>query len=546
MIMKMIKNITRTIALLLVLASCQDMIHVDSSRYITDSEYTETANDSLYSTFGILSQLQKLGDSYVLLGELRADLLDVTDISDIDLKEINSFNVSSGNKYARVDDYYAVINNCNFVLKQLDTAFVDQGKQLDLRQFAAIKSIRAWTYMQLAQNFGKVKYNTEPILTIKDASKTYPEYTMDELAELLVQDLLPLKDVPFPSIGYIGSYNISNSYFPIRFLLGDLYLWKGEYENAAREYYDLIFEKGYLVSRGNSNTWQTVNNNIGTTANLNWNNVYVSGNSEMITTLNCPTQYGQKLDLDTLNKLHKIVPSQIALKTWNDQTYFQSEASSGNGDLRKFGSVWWKKEVDANSYKNNTYLKNDQEYSPYFVFKYLNFGQRIPVYRSALLYLRYAEALNRLHKPMSAFAILKHGLNSTTIYDKKIIPESEMDSAAADYMNFGSSKFYNNVGLHMRGSGNTNQDTTFYRFPALATMQDSVLFVENKIVDELALETAFEGNRFQDLMRIAYRRIREGEGDESYLADKIAAKHTGRETEVKALLMNSDNWYIKH
>ncbi|HEY6913704.1 MAG TPA: hypothetical protein VI413_03425, partial [Paludibacter sp.] len=62
---------------------------------------------------------------------------------------------------------------------------------------------------------------------------------------------------------------------------------------------------------------------------------------------------------------------------------------------------------------------------------------------------------------------------------------------------------------------------------------------------ELALETAFEGNRFHDLMRIALRRIKNGEGDESYLANPISAKHVGSEAVIKEKLMHIDNWYIK-
>jgi len=64
--------------------------------------------------------------------------------------------------------------------------------------------------------------------------------------------------------------------------------------------------------------------------------------------------------------------------------------------------------------------------------------------------------------------------------------------------------------------------------------------VEDKIQEELALETAFEGNRFQDLMRFAIRR-----NDNAYLADKVAAKHTADKQAIRNKLMNSENWYLK-
>jgi hypothetical protein len=81
---------------------------------------------------------------------------------------------------------------------------------------------------------------------------------------------------------------------------------------------------------------------------------------------------------------------------------------------------------------------------------------------------------------------------------------------------------------------------TDYIIPALSSKQDSILYVEDKIVEELALETAFEGSRFQDLMRIAMRR-----NDPAFLANKIAAKHTGNVEAIRSKLMDQNNWYLK-
>ena len=527
--------------------SCDDMLGVDSSRLVTDDEYGHSPNDSLYSTFGILSRLQKLADSYVLLGELRGDLLDVTESSDISLREIYSFDVSKNNKYVDLNNYYDVINNCNYVLKNLDSAKVDAGRKLELSQYAAIKSIRAWTYMQIALNFKTATYYVDPILTIEDSKKTYPEYNIEELADVLIADLNPLKDVPMPNIGYIGSYKISYSYFPIRFLLGDLYLWKGDYKNAATEYHDLMFKDYLTVNKGYTASWQTTNNTITTTANINWMSALTLGSGEVISTITCPTQFGQRFELDSLNYQGKLVPSAIALNNWDSQTYFLNEASNAQGDLRKYGSVWQKSRLSSTTniayeFKPADFV-TEKDYN--YILKYKLYNQNVVVYRTALLYLRYAEAVNRLNKPNLAFAVLKNGLNSTTMYNHAIIPVNEKDSATAALMNFGDFRFTNNVGIRMRGVGNADKDTTFYVFQSQPSLHDSVLYVENLIQKELALETAFEGNRFHDLMRITLRRMKNNEGDASYLANLIAPKHMGNEAVIREKLMHPENWYIK-
>ncbi|MBO5663384.1 MAG: hypothetical protein J6R95_01220, partial [Bacteroidales bacterium] len=60
-------------------SSCEKMMYVESDRYVyADNNRLDSPNDSVFSLVGILYQFQKLGDQYVLLGELRGDLMDVT------------------------------------------------------------------------------------------------------------------------------------------------------------------------------------------------------------------------------------------------------------------------------------------------------------------------------------------------------------------------------------------------------------------------------------------------------------------------------------
>lgn len=524
------------------------MLSVDSTKYTSADQYNMNApGDSVYSMFGVLTRLQKLADSYVLLGELRGDLMNVSESSDKYLKEINDFNISPENIYVNIKNYYDVINNCNYIISKLDTNVVDKGLKMKLREYAAVKAIRAWTYMQLALNYKTVKYYEKPILTVADAEKDYSatECNMEQLADKLIADLEPLQGVSYPNLGYIDAYNSSFSYFPIDFVLGDLYLWRGsltgniaDYESAAYDYHDLMYNNRLIVDKNNSSSWTPVNNTISSDANLNWIRSFSLNAGEVITTIMCPTAYGQSYYLDSLNNHHQIVPSAIAITNWDSQTYYLNEASNAQGDLRKYGSISYSDATNAGV--STDYTFSGVTSSSYLIYKYKLYQQNVIVYRSSLLYLRYAEAVNRLNKPKLAFAVLKYGLNSTNMFNEKIVPMKEKGSPMPTYMNFSDSRFLNNVGIRMRGLGNMDKDTTFYKLPPMASMSDSVLYVEDLIQKELSLETAFEGNRFQDLMRITLRRIKNGEGDASYLADKVALKNP----DIRAKLMNPDNWYI--
>ncbi|MBO7120744.1 MAG: hypothetical protein J6W03_10555 [Bacteroidaceae bacterium] len=64
--------------------------------------------------------------------------------------------------------------------------------------------------------------------------------------------------------------------------------------------------------------------------------------------------------------------------------------------------------------------------------------------------------------------------------------------------------------------------------------------VEDLIIDECALELAFEGTRFSDLCRVAMRR-----GNPDYLAERISKRRTGEvDNKLRSRLQNMTNWFL--
>jgi hypothetical protein len=169
----------------------------------------------------------------------------------------------------------------------------------------------------------------------------------------------------------------------------------------------------------------------------------------------------------------------------------------------------------------------------------------ITTYRRTMVYLRYAEALNRAGLPQSAFAILKYGICADNI---ALYVDSIEQDKAADLIDFDKTIFTKEgtTGIHSFGSGDS-QANAYYVMPqpadSLATYQDTVDYqmplVEDMIINEMALEGAFEGYRYYDLMRVALRR-----GDAAYLAEPVAKRNGETDDNLRQLLMNTNNWYL--
>ena len=238
------------------MSSCEDMLEVKSDRVEYDMDPL-TLSDSVYSVLGILKNVQAVADRQVLLGELRGDLMVVNEGSAVtDIQKIARFDFEGDNQYLDVKDYYAIINNCNIYLARVDTTLSYNNVKLMLREYVAVKSVRAWTYMQLVTNYGRVPFFTEPILTHSLSQEVYerPMLGIEEIADTLIKDLSPFADprqYPMPMFSGL-TFNTSLYFMPIRQLLGDLYLWTGDYRNAIDCYYNLIIDNQYAMDGSNN------------------------------------------------------------------------------------------------------------------------------------------------------------------------------------------------------------------------------------------------------------------------------------------------------
>ena len=550
--------------------SCSKMLETESDLVEFEEDHTlNHATDSVYSVMGIINKMQIIADRVVLLGEVRGDLVETTAAASADLKRLSAFDFDGENRYNQISDYYAVINNCNYFLAHIDTAMERRGRNLFLREYAVVKSYRAWTYLQLAQIYDKVPLILKPLMTEKDAREAMnqPYADIREICNTFIDDLTPYAGVNLPEYGSVANSNPKYMFIPMRALLGDLCLWAGRYQEAARWYHDYLTDKydPIMMSRQSVNWYNATEFN----SIIDSYNPLGDKSSDIIWYIPMETRVfdGTISNLQNLfnsttenNYFYELTPSAGMKRVSAEQTYcfeisipgattkdtlyaphtgiFRSELV---GDLRFFSNYAY----------NSTGTQSDySEYNSYMQKIYKITPARITLYRSTMVYLRYAEALNRAGYPQSAFAILKYGICDKILKDH--VDEAELE-LAGDLVSFDPEIFRFDgtyFGVHSIGSGDSHANQ-YYTLPQpdteLASRKDTVDYqiplVEDMIVTEMALEGSFEGYRFNDLMRVALRR-----NDPSYLAIPISRRNSRTtddfDAELRQKLMHTKNWYL--
>lgn len=537
-----IKIIPVLLVVSIFLGACTDMLDVKYDDIIlADDHKMSSPNDTIYSMIGVLKELEKLGERYIVLGELRGDLLEITETARKELQDVYNFNVDADHPYANTRDYYEVINRCNLLIDRADTTVISKGQKVLIKEMTAAKAIRAWTYLQLLLNHGEAYYYEKPILSIGDADKITEKLTLEEIIPKLIADLEPYQNVEMPGGISLGDDIMSSRYMmiPAGFILGDLYLYKEEYEKAAQAYFDLMEKEQYLSTDEYTMDMVFEGNSFEYTSGR-WPLAFDldQGYAEIISYIGGSNEFGEKTRLDSIFLYNiEMKPTDVVFENFENQTYYRTATEGYKGDLRSIGIAGMRTSIDDTEL---TY------YSRKLFYSLEEKTWAIPIYRIGTLYLRYAEAVNRAGKPSLAFAVLKNGLTKRTLENDSIVLKHEK-TPLAPYMDFTKDVFNwegpyvrtnEIIGIHARGCGNVKLVSSF-RIPSLPTLQDSVLYVEDKIMEEYTLETYLEGNRFHDLIRVSKRRHAP-----EYLAEKVSEKYDSQKEYMKAHLLNEENWYL--
>lgn len=582
--------------------SCSDMLDSKSDRYVYDPALDQKV-DSMFYINGILKGVQQAIDQTVLTNELRGDLLSTSANASTDLRRLAAFDYADGNQYDSAYVYYRIINNCNYYVAHRDTTLATGSTQVAMKEYAEAKAIRAWAYMQLARTYGSVPFYTTPltnIASVEEAAKLERK-DMKGICDALAPDLEQYVNLPVPNwdnfdAGTSKTVATSKMMFPVRLVLGDLYLETGQYAKAAEHYFQYLKKAkavcgNYVAHLNNYPDYLNLSSdviNADTYANPNynsWSSIFSFDNETQtyvamatnklrgqITQL--PGLFGYNYysasDGYTYNEKMSLQPSSAFLDLSNNQTYYYQTT---NGQTTTVGSQVIG-DMRYHAIKNQIPSAETTAAEPvYVIMKYQN--ANIQIYRTAGIYLKLAEAVNRMGHPDVAFAVLKDGWNSTLEKDttymtaegiqflKTTVPfltdENEVIFNDEDH---GLKYSLGNQGIHMRGCGYTAGNLSEYRLStelekrwsalrqkgyeipttAADTLKAKIDAVEDMLCDEMALELAFEGSRFGDLCRIARHKNNENPYIANFgslwLRDKLAFKKPALD------LSDPNNWLM--
>ncbi len=600
------------------LTSCSDFFNQESSDVLlADREHLNNSEDTVYSVLGIMNKLQVIADRTVLLGELRGDLVDVTSTASSDLRDVANFNVGDSNVYNAPRDYYAIINNCNYFINHADINLKsNRGENIFMKEYAAVKAFRAWTYLQLVLNYGKVPFVTQPIMSREEADADFPMYGIEEICRFFLDDLstIPAEyETVYPSYRTIRSTDSRFFYFPINILRGDMNLWLGSithnkeyYRQAALAYYKYITQR----NSNNASYPAGVSNMMWKPGGTSWYEITVfdgndafgtseaySNTSELITMIpgdsiraegyyselrnlyNSSDQNSQRVSITPSQSLFDISAAQkncrIGTARSGGKGYNVTYAPSGlpnhlSGDLR-LASV-------LTEGFDNTERVETQKISKFS-------SRNVHIYRRQMVYLRMAEALNMAGYSRAAFMILSTGLSDKIMQDSvysycsaddqaflsqfkfpvSFLKETSYDVVTtADLANNTIPSEHTAIGIHSRGSGWTPLNE-YYRYnDSISTLgkasdgvTDSMInvarpaaevqaYVDSLILNEGALELAFEGTRYYDLMRYALRQSNPGATMSKFIYARRGESRRGEmQGVIRKNLNDRNSWFLK-
>ena len=562
--------------------SCSDFFDPSTDDELNGEDYISSSTEMYTGFLGIMTKLQAIGDKEILLTETRGELIEPTDNSSTELRQLYNYEPSlQGNSYANPDGYYEVVIACNDYLSKMDEfrsnpAVTDEVyRQLT----ASTVRIKVWAYKTLAEIYGRAVWFDDPITKVTEIVNG-PRFQLMELPELIDKCLNTIEtasdggaaNANIDWIAWLDPTNVgdraANSEYrkwnymvpPYEGLHAELCLWKGALLDAANQdataYYksaadELLKALNTQIDRtsdpGSSVYWLPCGATPGHYVNA-WENkqpypfesvaalIYDYSKNQTNTLLkHFSNEYPNK---------YLLRPSEVGMNRFTDATF--SPGNMGTNDTRyktcfgqSSGSYYFAKFRRVNDKARVNAYEDDCH---------------VYLYRATQYHMMLSEALNHLRRFQAFNGVFNSGVLAADFiphYNADGVEQagweewegfaSKYDPSKCDWTasaSFGTRR-YRSEGIRCCITGLSARPVKGADDLVVSTAAAVIRFNDEAILDESMLEFAGEGKVYPMMNRMAVRY-----NDLSIVADRVCPKYeaAGRDAEIRSKILSGGNW----
>lgn len=530
-----ISRIVMSLALGTALTSCSDFLDIlPMNDVVLENYWTEKADvtsemNSCYETLEHSDALTRMA----VWGEMRSDNIRMGASVPNDINEILKENLLPSNPYCNWAKIYECINRCNIlchyapIVQALDPNYTEDEMRANIAEATTLRSL---AYFYLIRTFRDVPYTSEPSI---DDTQQYvlPATPFNDVLDSLISDLERVKGdavrryyTDDSSNAYQNSCRITR--WAVYALLADLYLWRGDWDQAIR-YCDLVIDfkrqqyQEMLDREGNVNNIDLIDSipmiltkPIGTTDCGNaYNEIFGTGNSfESIFELYFNSTQSQKNTwVSSFYGNNNNVVGQLSAP---DFLFKDVATGSNNVFKRTDGRAYEASELSSSRYAITKYARRTVSYSTRNVTteKDLNLSSS----------RRASEDANWIFYRLSDMILIK----AEALIERA--QEGDFDAAFA---------LIDIVNKRANDAVNGTRSSTLNK----ADYADSKAAMEGLVLEERQREFLFEGKRWFDLVRFARR-----DGDNSRLINLASRKYLENVNAIKIKLADPNIIYFPY
>ena len=600
------------ILLIFCVSACEKFLTPDQLNIAKTNEIFQEWDEYRSAGLGLYALQQDLVDQLFILGEVRADMLKLTQNATSELEEVANFEFNPDNEFINPKGFYRLIaasnaldvkimeNNSDIFGKLDSIAYsnIPENERNYIGLYGEVLCMRAWAYFNLVRIYGEVPYFPAHLATEEEIN----EYVLSDVS-LTFLDLQEVVDtfslqleqnigedrvgVNYNSEGIddptwsITSWN-KWAYYS---LMGQMFLFTENYAGALEYFEKIVYNnrdfyylnmKQYDAAghREDHRNYRPINNDF-------WTGMFSNFDLDehiLAAWFNKERKQQNRLQYFLSNdgvNIYALAPTGRAIQNWETQWHdatFVSDAVNpenrymvepgvpgdfirGHGASYAYirgGTKLTLEDVDhVLELKRKGLFQDAKSFMTgvdTVVYKYsmgkdpFDLDAHYSFFRAGPLHLYYAEALNATGRFRDAEDVLNRGISFGTssvsgVRRRAYLAHTERINTDPIQNLEEGLVILDVMPIH---DPFTNQIVGFNNY---AGQQIAKTFLRDSlIIRERALECAWEGERFYDLIRIAERW-----DNPAYLANKVASKYPAHQREhIRALLMNKENWYLPY